>query len=93
MSGGGKSQRKLRIPSWRTHERAEGKRDQSKALGVLLGLGVAEMQVLKIREPRPSPVTRVAAGRGALPASRCAPGVPELPKIAELLSPIGLAPA
>lgn len=50
------------------------------------------MRVLKIREARASPVTGVAAGRGALPASRCAPGVTELPKIAELLSLIGLAP-
>lgn len=51
---GKKSQRKLNIPSWRTHgaaERAEVKRDERKALGVL---GVAEMQVLKFREPRPS---------------------------------------
>lgn len=72
-------------------ERAEAKGDQSKALGVLLVPGVAEMQVLKIREPRPSPVTGVAAGRGALPAPRCAPGVTELPKIAELLSLMGLA--
>lgn len=87
----GKSQRKLKIPSWETHERTEAKRDQSKALGVLLLLGVAEMQVLKTREPRPSPVTGVAAVRGALPAPRCAPGVPELPKIAELLPLMGLA--
>lgn len=88
----GKSQRKLKIPSWETHERTEAKRDQSKALGVLLLLlGVAEMQVLKTREPRPSPVTRVAAVRGALPAPRCAPGVPELPRIAELLPLMGLA--
>lgn len=88
----GKSQRKLKIPSWETHGRTEAKRDQSKALGVLLLLlGVAEMQVLKTREPHPSPVTGVAAVRGALPAPRCAPGVPELPRIAELLPLMGLA--
>lgn len=38
-------------------ERTESKRDQSKALGVLLVPGVAEMQVLKSREPRPCSVT------------------------------------
>lgn len=71
---------------------AEAERDKSKALDVLLVLGVPQMQVLKIREPRPSPVTWVAAVRGALPASRCPPAVTELPKIAELLCFTGLAP-